>query len=124
MRLNYYMMKVQNNTNFTGLYLKPKEPMAVSTKTINKLSKILKERSELINRLEKEEETDVYINERFKVSLVHRKYGNDIHRYIKPELPLSAFSNKNEEKIVKTLHKAIKEISRDWDYTDFLDQLF
>lgn len=37
-------MNVQNNVNFTGLYLNTKEPMAVSAKSLNKLSRILKDR--------------------------------------------------------------------------------
>lgn len=33
-------MNIQNNVNFTGLYLKTNEPMAVSTKSINKMAQI------------------------------------------------------------------------------------
>ena len=74
-------MNVQNNVNFTGLYLNTKEPMAVSAKSINKLSRILKDRGEFINRLDKEENTDVFINETLdKVSLIHKKYGADMHK--------------------------------------------
>ena len=54
-------MNIQNNNvNFTGLYLKTNKPMAISTERINKMSQILKERGGFINRLEKEENTDVF----------------------------------------------------------------
>ncbi len=33
-------MNVQNNVNFTGLYLSPKKPVAVTKESINKLSQI------------------------------------------------------------------------------------
>jgi hypothetical protein len=57
-------MNIQNNNvNFTGLYLKTNNPMALSTKTINKMSQIVKERGGFINRLEKEENADVFISE-------------------------------------------------------------
>lgn len=117
-------MNVQNNVNFTGLYLKTNEPMAVGTKSINKLSQILKERGGFINRLEQEENTDVFINETLdKVSLVHDEYGEDIHKYIKPELSLDEFSAKNEENIVANLREAVKKIAHDWKVADFWAQL-
>ncbi len=116
-------MNIQNNVNFTGLYLKTCEPMAVSTKSINKLSQILKERGGFINRLEKEENTDVFINEALdKVFLSHEKYGEDINKYIKP-ISLRAFTAKNEEKIIKTLREAVKKMGHDWDIADYLAQL-
>ena len=67
-------MNIQNNNvNFTGLYLKTNNPMALSTKTINKMSQIVKERGGFINRLEKEENADVFISEKLdKVSLSHK----------------------------------------------------
>ncbi len=117
-------MNVQNNVNFTGLYLNTKEPMAGSAKSLNKLSRILKDRGEFINRLDKEENTDVFINETLdKVSLIHKKYGADMHKYMEPEIPLNAFSVKNEENIVKTLREAVKKISHDWNMADIWAQL-
>ncbi len=111
-------MNIQNNVNFTGLYLKTTEPMAVSRKSINKLSQFLKERGGFINRLEKEENTDVFINEKFdEVSLKHKKYGEDIHKYIKP-ISISEFSAKNEENIVANLCDAVKKVLHDWEVAD------
>ena len=117
-------MNIQNNNvNFTGLYLKTNNPMALSTKTINKMSQILKERGGFINRLEKEENTDVFINGTLsKVSLSHEKYGTDVHKYMKP-IPLKAFTAENEEKIIKTLREAVKKIENDWDICNYLAQM-
>lgn len=117
-------MNIQNNNvNFTGLYLKTNEPMAVSTKSINKMAQILKERGGFINRLEKEENTDVFISETLdKVSLSHERYGEDICKYIKP-ISLRAFTAKNEEKIIKTLREAVKKTENDWYIADFSAQL-
>ena len=45
-------MNIQNNNvNFTGLYLKTNVPMAVCTKSINKLSQILKERGDFLLKI-------------------------------------------------------------------------
>ncbi len=117
-------MNIQkNNVNFTGLYLKTNNPMALSTKTVNKMSQIVKERGGFINRLEKEENTDVFINETLdKVSLRHGKYGQDIQKYIKP-ISLRAFTAKNEEKIIKTLREAVKKTENDWYIADYSAQL-
>ena len=118
------LMNIQNNNvNFTGLYLKTNNPMALSTKTINKMSQIVKERGGFINRLEKEENADVFISEKLdKVSLSHEKYGTDVHKYMKP-IPLKAFTAENEEKIIKTLREAVKKIENDWDICDYLAQM-
>ena len=117
-------MNIQNNNvNFTGLYLKTNNPMALSTKTINKMSQIVKERGGFINRLEKEENTDVFISETLdNVSLSHERYGKDIQKYIKP-ISLRAFTAKNEEKIIKTLREAVKKTENDWYIADFLAQM-
>ncbi len=94
-----------------------------STKTINKMSQIVKKRGGFINRLEKEENADVFISEKLdNVSLSHKKYGKDIPKYIKP-ISLRAFTAKNEEKIIKTLREAVKKTENDWYIADFSAQL-
>ena len=73
------------------------------------MSQIVKERGGFINRLEKEENADVFISEKLdNVSLSHKKYGKDIQKYIKP-ISLRVFTTENEEKIIKTLREAVKK---------------
>lgn len=87
------------------------------------MSQIVKERGGFINRLEKEENADVFISEKLdNVSVSHKKYGKDIPKYIKP-ISLRAFTAKNEEKIIKTLREAVKKTENDWYIADFSAQL-
>lgn len=77
------------------------------------MSQIVKKRGGFINRLEKEENADVFISEKLdNVSLSHKKYGKDIQKYIKP-ISLRTFTAKNEEKIIKTLREAVKKTEND-----------
>lgn len=112
------IINVQNNVNFTGLYLNTKKSVPITKASINKLSQILRERGGFIKRLEKEENTDVFINETFdKVALWHKKYGDGMYRYMEKSLPISELVN--EEKIVKTLQEAARKTNIDeerWNY--------
>lgn len=111
-------MNVQNNVNFTGLYIHTRKSVPITKASINKLSQILRERGEFIKRLENEENTDVFINETFdKISLWHNEYGDGMYKYMKKSLPISELEN--EEKIVKTLQEAARKANIDferWNY--------
>ena len=112
------IMNVQNNVNFTGLYIHTRKSVPITKASINKLSQILRERGRFIKRLEKEENTDVFINETFdKVSLWHNEYGDGMYKYMKKSMPISELEN--EEEIVKTLQEAARKANIDnehWNY--------
>ena len=102
----------------------PTKKMLVTKDGLDKLSQILKDSGNFINKLEKEENTEVFINETLdKVSLIHKRFGADVQKYIKVAIPIQEFSAKNEKNIIKDLRHAVEKTSNDWKRMDYMAQL-